>query len=90
MRINNKHVTNVQALMYNDCVYRARQTQKYLMFNDRDEFLHIKGRHPNIKHFLNHQFDSPALGSIIFWGSVYFVHCTLTQVPDQSFLIFAQ
>jgi hypothetical protein len=70
-----------QELMYNDCLYRARQTQEYVMFNDRDEFLHLHAheRPGNIKHFFARHFDRPDLASITFWGCVYFVHCSFQQ-----------
>lgn len=68
--------------MYNDCAFRARNTMKYLMFFDRDEFLHIKERHPNIRHFLNRHFNRPEIGSITFHGAVYKVHCGFEDVSS--------
>ena len=34
----------VQWLIYNDCLFRWRQTYEYILFVDRDEFLHFSGK----------------------------------------------
>ena len=34
----------VQWLIYNDCLFRWRQAYEYLLFVDRDEFLHFPGK----------------------------------------------
>ena len=34
----------LQWLIYNDCLFRWRHTYEYILFVDRDEFLHFPGK----------------------------------------------
>ncbi|CAL8469879.1 g9421 [Coccomyxa elongata] len=71
-----------QWLMYNDCLYRARNTMELLMFQDRDEFINIRRHRPrtNLRQFFLEQFDKPEIASVAYWHARYFVHCKMDKV----------
>ena len=52
------------------------------MFNDRDEFINVRHRHPhaNLRHFFLAQFDKPEIASLTYWNAKYFVHCKMDKV----------
>lgn len=79
-------VAVVQWLMYNDCLYRARNTMELLMFQDRDEFINIRRHHPhtNLRQFFLEQFDKPEIASVAYWHARYFVHCKMDMVRPSA------
>ena len=82
-RTNNlRYAVGMQWLMYNDCVYRARNTMELVMFNDRDEFINVRQRHQrfNLKHFFLEHFDKPEIASLSYWHAIYHVHCKMDKV----------
>lgn len=72
----------VQWLMYNDCMYRARNTMELVMFNDRNEFINLRHHHPrtNLRQFFLEQFDKPEVASVAYWHAKYYVHCKMDKV----------
>lgn len=53
-----------------------------LMFNDRDEFISLRHRHPHasLKQVFQEQFDKPEIASVAYWHAKYFVHCKMDKV----------
>ena len=39
----NENSVHLQWLIFNDCVFRTRNIYEYVMFHDRDEFVHFVG-----------------------------------------------
>ncbi|EIE21369.1 hypothetical protein COCSUDRAFT_56588 [Coccomyxa subellipsoidea C-169] len=93
VRWHTRHVTDYdlpshyfgQAMLTNDCLYRHRQTYEFLLFLDRDEFLHFVDTPPRAVN-LAWEFHSRLSGtnrtSLAFMSAVYRVHCLVAYVPD--------
>ena len=64
----------LQWLIYNDCVFRTRNVYEYIMFHDRDEFVHFAGSTPKKVHLLStfaRLFGEREVPSITYWGALY-------------------
>ncbi|CAL8469521.1 g9062 [Coccomyxa elongata] len=73
-----------QWLIFNDCVFRTRNIYDYIMFHDRDEFVHFVGfdkpRQVQLKHFFEQHFGAPDVASVVYWGGLYRLHCHMIKV----------
>ncbi|EIE19825.1 hypothetical protein COCSUDRAFT_48697 [Coccomyxa subellipsoidea C-169] len=73
-----------QWLIFNDCVFRTRNIFEFVMFHDRDEFVHIVGmdkpRQVKLKQFFEKQFGAPDVASVVYWGGLYKIHCHMVKV----------
>lgn len=72
-----------QWLLYNDCVFRTRNLYEYVMFHDRDEFVHFVGHKPkkvNLLSIFNQHFGSKDVAGVTYWGALYHTHCHLEEV----------
>ncbi|CAL8469654.1 g9195 [Coccomyxa elongata] len=71
-----------QWLIYNDCAFRWRHYYDYLLFVDRDEFVHFVGKQPhevNLAVEMAARFQ-PTTASISFFGALYPVRCLTKRI----------
>ncbi|CAK0784444.1 hypothetical protein CVIRNUC_007648 [Coccomyxa viridis] len=72
-----------QWLIFNDCVFRTRNVYEYIMFHDRDEFIHFVGYAPKKVHLLSmfaRLFGERDVPSITYWGALIHTHCHVEAV----------
>ncbi len=73
----------VQWLLYNDCIFRTRNLYEYVMFHDRDEFVHFVGLKPkkvDLLSILNQHFKDKDVAGVTYWGALYHTHCHMEEV----------
>ncbi len=73
----------VQWLLYNDCIFRTRNLYEYLMFHDRDEFVHFVGLQPkkvDLLSMFNQHFKEKNVAGVTYWGALYHTHCHMEEV----------
>ncbi len=79
-----EHVLCAQWLIFNDCVFRTRNVYEFIMFHDRDEFVHFVGtdkpREVNLTSFFRKEFGSDQVASVTYWGGLYRIHCHVSRV----------
>ena len=72
-----------QWLIYNDCVFRTRNLYDFIMFHDRDEFVHFVGLEPHevdLSRFFAQHFGRADVASVTYWGGLYHLHCHMLSV----------
>jgi len=73
----------VQWLIYNDCIFRTRNLYEYIMFHDRDEFVHFVGFTPkkiSLSTTFDQHFGGKDVAGVTYWGGLYHTHCHMERV----------
>ncbi len=73
----------MQWLIYNDCIFRTRNLYDYVMFHDRDEFVHFVGFTPKKISLLttfDQHFGGKDVAGVTYWGGLYHTHCHMERV----------
>ncbi|BDA44592.1 hypothetical protein COCOBI_06-0680 [Coccomyxa sp. Obi] len=74
-----------QLMLLNECLYRHRQMYEYLIFLDRDEFLHFVDTPPtavNLAWEFHSRLADTLYTSLVFMTAVYRVRCLVETVHD--------
>ena len=64
-------------------MFRTRNLHDFVMFHDRDEFVHFVGARPNqvdLSAFFERAFGAPDVASVTYWGGLYHLHCHMLSV----------
>ena len=80
----------LQWLLYNDCIFRTRNLYEYVMFHDRDEFVHFVGFKPkkvDLLSMFNQHFKEKDVAGVTYWGALYHTHCHMEEVRLLSSLL---
>lgn len=71
--------------MENECTWRYRQVYEFILYIDRDEFLHVNGadrRNVDLAKMFRAQMNGAIYASAALFTAVYHVHCPMVEVRN--------